>query len=530
MTKQVGAHGAQSLEYGMLQEMGRETFDPRASSVPSSVVELSVSCRNLCDMDVLSKSDPMVVAYSKEFASGNWREIGRTEIVWNNLNPNFVKKFVMDYFFEESQKLKFDVYDVDSKKKHHDLKRHEEITLALCGHQLDKKDFFGKSDPFLLFYRSNEDSSFTVVHKTEVIKNTLNPTWKPFTVPVRALCNGDYDRTLKIECYDYNKNGSHDFIGVFTSNLRELSSMTVRQFECINPKKKAKKGGKYKHSGVIELLSAKIQPIFTFLDYIRGGTQVHCIIAIDFTASNGDPTSPQSLHYINPYQPNLYARALKAVGEIIQDYDSDKLFPALGFGARLPPDGRVSHQFYLNGHPTNPYCQGIDGVLNAYHTTLNSVQLYGPTNFAPCINYVASIARDHITSNDYFILLILTDGVITDMEQTRYAIVQASLLPISIIIVGIGEADFEDMNILDGDEERLSSRGHFADRDIVQFVPFREFINKSQGQDLMYSQALLAKEVLAEIPEQFTSFMKKHNIKPRPALQRQPTIPSAPPT
>ncbi len=44
---------------------------------------------------------------------------------------------------------------------------------------------------------------------------------------------------------------------------------------------------------------------------------------------------------------NAYALALKAVGEIIQDYDSDKMFPALGFGAKLPPDGRVSHEFPL---------------------------------------------------------------------------------------------------------------------------------------------------------------------------------------
>ena len=50
---------------------------------------------------------------------------------------------------------------------------------------------------------------------------------------------------------------------------------------------------------------------------------------------------------MNPYQMNAYAMALKAVGEIIQDYDSDKMFPALGFGAKLPPDGRVSHEFAL---------------------------------------------------------------------------------------------------------------------------------------------------------------------------------------
>lgn len=50
---------------------------------------------------------------------------------------------------------------------------------------------------------------------------------------------------------------------------------------------------------------------------------------------------------MSPYQLNAYAMALKAVGEIIQDYDSDKMFPALGFGAKLPPDGRVSHEFAL---------------------------------------------------------------------------------------------------------------------------------------------------------------------------------------
>lgn len=49
--------------------------------------------------------------------------------------------------------------------------------------------------------------------------------------------------------------------------------------------------------------------------------QLNFTVAIDFTASNGDPRSPESLHYINSYQMNHYARALYAVGEIIQDYD-----------------------------------------------------------------------------------------------------------------------------------------------------------------------------------------------------------------
>ena len=36
-------------------------------------------------------------------------QFGRTEIIWNNLNPDFVKKFVMHYYFEQSQRLKFEV-------------------------------------------------------------------------------------------------------------------------------------------------------------------------------------------------------------------------------------------------------------------------------------------------------------------------------------------------------------------------------------------------------------------------------------
>ena len=100
----------------------------------------------------------------------------------------------------------------------------------------------------------------------------------------------------------------------------------------------------------------------SFLDYIRGGTDLACTFSIDFTASNGNPRSPDSLHYIQYGGTlNQYELAIKSVGDIIEDYDSDKLFPVLGFGARLPPRGDVSHQFYVNGHPDNPYCERIQG-------------------------------------------------------------------------------------------------------------------------------------------------------------------------
>ncbi|XP_004846733.1 copine-5 isoform X5 [Heterocephalus glaber] len=555
-------------------------FDSLAGSIPATKVEITVSCRNLLDKDMFSKSDPLCVMYTQGMENKQWREFGRTEVIDNTLNPDFVRKFIVDYFFEEKQNLRFDLYDVDSKSP--DLSKHdflgqafctlgeivgssgsrlekpltigafslnsrtgkpmpavsnggvpgkkcgtiilaaEELsncrdvaTMQFCANKLDKKDFFGKSDPFLVFYRSNEDGTFTICHKTEVMKNTLNPVWQTFSIPVRALCNGDYDRTIKVEVYDWDRDGSHDFIGEFTTSYRELArgQSQFNIYEVINPKKKMKKK-KYVNSGTVTLLSFAVESECTFLDYIKGGTQINFTVAIDFTASNGNPSQSTSLHYMSPYQLNAYALALTAVGEIIQHYDSDKMFPALGFGAKLPPDGRVSHEFPLNGNQENPSCCGIDGILDAYHRSLRTVQLYGPTNFAPVVTHVARSAAAVQDGSQYSVLLIITDGVISDMAQTKEAIVNAAKLPMSIIIIGVGQAEFDAMVELDGDDVRISSRGKLAERDIVQFVPFRDYVDRTGNHVL--SMARLARDVLAEIPDQLVSYMKAQGIRPRP--------------
>ncbi|XP_044106183.1 copine-5 isoform X3 [Neovison vison] len=344
-------------------------FDSLAGSIPATKVEITVSCRNLLDKDMFSKSDPLCVMYTQGMENKQWREFGRTEVIDNTLNPDFVRKFIVDYFFEEKQNLRFDLYDVDSKSP--DLSKHdflgqafctlgeivgspgsrlekpltigafslnsrtgkpmpavsngsglwmenlrttgleasggvpgkkcgtiilsaEELsncrdvaTMQFCANKLDKKDFFGKSDPFLVFYRSNEDGTFTICHKTEVMKNTLNPVWQTFSIPVRALCNGDYDRTIKVEVYDWDRDGSHDFIGEFTTSYRELArgQSQFNIYEVVNPKKKMKKK-KYVNSGTVTLLSFAVESECTFLDYIKGGTQINFTVAIDFTASN----------------------------------------------------------------------------------------------------------------------------------------------------------------------------------------------------------------------------------------------------
>uniref|UniRef100_A0A4W6G3Z3 Copine III n=1 Tax=Lates calcarifer TaxID=8187 RepID=A0A4W6G3Z3_LATCA len=503
----------------------------------------------MLDMDAFSKSDPLCVLLINSSGS-HWSEIGRTEKIKNSLNPSFSKTFVIDYYFEMVQKLKFEVYDIDSENcslHNADFLGEMECTLGqivssrkltrplvmkdkkpagkgtitifaeertdnrvvefeVAARKLDKKDFFGKSDPFLELYKQTE-TGWQLAHRTEVVKNNLNPTWKRFRVSLQSLCEGDVEKSIKVDCYDYNSSGSHDFIGSFQTTLSQIQQATqsyAAEFECINSKKKQKKKG-YKNSGVIIIKKCKV--LWFYILFFLSELTFLSLIAIDFTGSNGDPRYPISLHYINPQGYNEYLAAIWAVGNVIQDYDSDKMFPAFGFGAQIPPTGQVSHEFPINFNPSNPFCAG---VVAAYQQCLPQVKLYGPTNFSPIINHVARFGRQALqqqTASQYFVLLIITDGVITDMDETRQAIVNASRLPMSIIIVGVGGADFSAMEFLDGDDGILrSATGEAAMRDIVQFVPFRQFQNSPPE--------ALAQCVLAEVPGQVMGFFNTMSLRP----------------
>lgn len=119
---------------------------------------------------------------------------------------------------------------------------------------------------------------------------------------------------------------------------------------------------------------------------------------------------------MNPNQPNEYQKAIMAVGNILLNYDYDKMVPAFGFGGKpkfptLHSDTTV-HCFPLSGRNDILQAAGIDGLMSMYAHALTNVSLSGPTYFGPIIeNFMQIAAESHKEGGRvYQILLILTDG------------------------------------------------------------------------------------------------------------------------
>ncbi|KAG2658727.1 hypothetical protein PVAP13_1KG305000 [Panicum virgatum] len=506
----------------------------------------------------------MVVVYSKR-KDGQLEEIGRSEVTLNSLNPSWMTKISVQYQFEVLQPLLFQVFDIDLHL--HDVsekmlkleeqqflgeatcllsevvtKRDRLLTLKLgvsehnlpnpstfgdltvqaeesagskaimemvfrCS-DLEIKDLLTKSDPFLLISRISDSGMPVPICKTEVRKNDLNPRWKPVILNLQQI--GSKENPLIIECFNFSSNGKHDLIGKIVKSVAELENMCHRQnnehfFVPVSNAHECHSKEVLKSQLYVEKYVESNR--HTFLDYISAGYQLNFMVGVDFTASNGNPRLPDSLHYIDPSgRLNVYQKAILEIGDVLQYYDPAKRFPSWGFGAR-PIDGPVSHCFNLNGSTYQPEVDGIQGIMSAYISALRNVSLAGPTLFGQLIGTAMAIASQSLADNQqkYFILLIITDGVVTDFQETIDAIIRASDFPMSIIVIGVGGADFKEMEFLDPNKgEKLeSSTGRVASRDMIQFAPMK---------DVHGSGVSTVQSLLAEIPGQFMTYMRTREI------------------
>jgi hypothetical protein len=440
--------------------------------------------------------------------------------------------FILDYFFQKEQIITMDIIDhTKSKTKREPLGTFKTTLGTLVGSKnqtfslqnnlgelflyakkhnhsddlgVDFQIYFNypKEDiqPFYLIKRnlSKENPKWINSYKSEVnlnFKNEKNFSKCSLNITMLTI-DGSLVDLFMIEFYDKK---TKNLLGTLKTTVAMISDEKYIGYLLDENQKKI-------NNSYVKF-SCEVVEDYKFVDFLRGGLQLSMIFGIDFTASNGEPDKETSLHYINSNSLNDYQRAIRSCGDIVAFYDYDQMFPVFGYGAKIGNSKEASFCFNCN-FKQDPNVNSIDEVLNVYKSTLNKVTLYGPTYFSPVIGKAIEIAKKTVENKDYIysILIILTDGKINDMKQTIDCIIQGSYLPLSIIIIGIGNADFSDMYTLDSDDiELIDSKGNKGARDIVQFVPMNIFENS----------IILAEKVLEEIPKQLIDYFKLIREPPR---------------
>ena len=425
----------------------------------------------------------------------------------------FEKFYVCDYFFEKEQKIEIIIKKnntpitinttlgciVGSRNCTFVKKYDGNETLIIKSEKKGKNDTFidikfsmKENDKVNSDYFKDNKMIFVITCNSKKIYSSeaINDEGIYNNIEIPSCLLLPYYTVSFYNCYN-------QLVSTFNKKVEEIKSEPELQLKI--PLSKNNSLFLYDNSEIIEN--------FTFLNYIEAGIRIGLSIGIDFTGSNGHPLDKGTLHSLKGKKPNDYERAIKSCGDIVAYYDYDQLFPVYGFGAIVnsSKNKEASMCFNLN-FEENPDINTINNVIKIYHECIEKDKLTfaGPTEFAPIIKKV--ISRIHNKKLEYHILMILTDGVIDDLQETIDFLVEASFEPLSIIIIGIGNADFKKMEILDGDEVPLvSSNGKKRIRDLVQFVPFSKFNN---------DETKLSNKVLEEIPKQIVDYYTINKLNP----------------
>ena len=440
---------------------------------------------------------------------------------------NFEKFFAMPYFFERQQLLDFKIHNgshfetiqtslgsiMGSRKQTLVKKLPDGSDFQVQGREIKKSNkilkfnislkggFTGMGVGYTIINLGTEQSPVsTKLYQSEMKKTKENIiVFDQCSIPVMFLnTNGKAEENnVKIEVKDITHNV---VLGEFKGPIARLLVPDAIEVALVHNKKANIKCTLYN------------QP--SFIGYLRSGMNINLTIGIDFTGSNGAYTDYRSLHYLNNGL-NDYEKAIRSCGDILAYYDDDQLFPVFGFGFQFKHLVNNLGKYNYNNYPINcnindPNLHLIDNVLKEYRNFITKIKLWGPTYFAPMIRDLNNEVKENLKNGlvmSYNILMILTDGQISDMQDTIDELVEASFLPISVIIVGIGGGNFGNMDILDADDNPLyDRRGRKADRDLVQFVPFNNYKNDPPK---------LAEQVLEEIPRQVVEYYKHKGIRPK---------------
>lgn len=518
-------------------------------------VKLSLEATGLPSMDWFGKSDPFVLVL--ELVEDKWIKRGLTEIIPQELNPKWEKEIKLGHIPHKTQHLKFLIYDSDDNPSVKVPKNKEIIgktecelgkimkdkfveltikndknkirgTLKVAGykdnsvfygyiikfgaHFLREIEWFKSCDPFLMisvagngYGKMGNPSTYpsdcwkNIKKVNYGISNGTVPNFFDLRIDSDKIKYDDIHHYMRVEVWDHSKANEHQLVAFGFFSIAQLDS-TLKKVPLITEKNKP--------AGNLSVDRFEKVKSLDLNDCIVNGTEFDISIAVDFTISNGAASNPNSFHQLSGF--NHYRKAMELILDVMFNFDKEEKVALYGFGAKIKgikefDEEEINHCFPLSGDPKRVTVTGIEAAVKAYESIVPSLKFYGPTYFRYFLREVIEKTKRKLQKNSkiYSVLIVLTDGVNTDRNKTINLIAEATKLPISIILVAIGEKELDFLKILDGDfveggsGSLHSMKGQKINRDIVHFFRLTDGLS---------SKAEFAKLLLEELPEQVMEY------------------------
>ena len=289
----------------------------------------------------------------------------------------------------------------------------------------------------------------------------------------KMVCNFFFERnqTVKIQIIKKRNNdkGIIDRMTVLSSLISSPNSIYERKIN------------KEENSEILCIKLDKAQQNLNFyennnslFDYFKSGLKLSCFISLDFSNIKLSPSLIDTK--------SNYVKLLKNISIIFSNYTENHLFYTYGFGANFLSDKEI---FNINLKKSDSKINTINEVLKYFKLCLKSKFIKGEKfiNLSPLIKKITKEIYKLKETNHYNTAFIIIRGLIdqNDVTKTIDAIIESSLLPLTIFVIGVGKNDYSQMNNIFSSNNKLSSTGIEKKRNNAFFISLiKDFSNNTE--------------------------------------------------